>query len=194
MNEIKKSGSTFSLDCFPWAKDYPACPKTSVTLSWNEEGIAVHFVSYETNLRAIETEHNAPVCQDSCMEMFMQYAPKTDARYINLEINPNCAVYAAIRYDRARREMIDPADIELLGVRSAIFEDRWELDFCVPVAFLQKYVPTYEHKAGAPLRGNFYKCGDLTDHPHYGCFANVGVPQPDYHRPEFFADFVLMED
>ena len=52
-------------------------------------------------------------------------------------------------------------------------------------------VPTYRHGEGAVLRGNLYKCGDETDHPHYACFHNIDWAKPDYHRPEFFATFVL---
>ena len=67
---ISKEGSRFALEYFPWVKDFPATPKTEAVLSWDEGGINVHFVSYETNLRAVQTEHNTPVCEDSCMELF----------------------------------------------------------------------------------------------------------------------------
>lgn len=189
---ISKEGTTFEIADFPWVKDFPATPKTTVTASYDDDAMKFHLVSYETNLRAVETAHNAPVCQDSCMEVFMQYAPETDERYINLEINPNGAVYNAVRYDRARSQRIDPADAEMLGVKTAIYEDRWEIDLTVPVAYIQKHIPTYRHGKGNVLRGNFYKCGDLTDHPHYGCFAHIERPEPDYHRPECFVEFELV--
>ena len=47
---ISKEGSRFALEYFPWVKDFPATPKTEAVLSWDEGGINVHFVSYETNL------------------------------------------------------------------------------------------------------------------------------------------------
>lgn len=193
MYPIKKSGSRFCLSYFPWAEAYPACPETAVTVSWDKGGLDLHFVSYETNLRAEQREHNTTVSQDSCVEAFLQVSPETDERYINLEFNPNCAVSSSIRYDRKRSQRLDPADIRTLSVRAEVFEDRWELWCRVPVAFLQKQVPSYRHEAGAVLRGNFYKCGDLTDHPHYAAFANIPLPSPDFHRPEYFAEFVLTE-
>ena len=193
MNVIKKSGSKFELLYFPWAKEYPSRPKTEATISWDESCFKVHFVSYETNLRAVEREHNAPVCNDSCMELFFQFAPETDLRYLNLEINPNRAVYAAVRYNRQNSQKLTPSDIEELTVESAVYSDRWELFITIPVDFIQKHLPTYKHGVGAILRGNLYKCGDLTDHPHYGCFANVPLEKPDFHRPEFFAEFILQE-
>lgn len=188
---IKREGSVFSLDCFPWEKDYPAKPRTEVTVSYDETGYGVHFVSWETHLRAVQTEHNTPVCEDSCMELFMKFAPDSDDRYLNIEINPNGVAYGGIAYCREKAEKLAPADLDTLDIKTAIFEDRWEIDYRIPVAFIQKYIPTYQHQKGARLCGNFYKCGDLTDHTHYGCFAMIDWPHPDYHRPEFFADFVL---
>ena len=190
--EIKKSGTTFTVGHFPWVKDYPATPVTKVTLSYNEESFLVHFVSYETNLRATETAHNTPVHKDSCMEIFMCFDPEHDGRYINVEINPNCAAYSAVSLCREQSRLIDPADIDTLCIKSAVFDDRWELDYQIPVSYIQKQIPTYRHGPGARLRGNFYKCGDETDHPHFGCFSDIAWPHPDFHRPEFFADFVLV--
>lgn len=193
MYPIKQNGSSFGISKFPWIKDYPASPRTEATLSWDEDAIKVRFVSYETNPRAVEKEHNAPVCQDSCVEIFMQYAPETDPRYINIEINPNCAVYAAVRYDRERYEMISPKEIGELDVCARRYEDRWELDCKIPAAWIRRQIPTYRHEAGAILKGNLYKCGDLTDHPHYGAFSDIPLPAPDFHCPAFFAEFLLTE-
>lgn len=194
MYPIKKSGSLFCLSHFPWIKDYPGAPKTEVTVSWTEDALCFHFCSYEQNLRAVQTEHNSPVCQDSCVEIFMQYAPETDPRYINIEINPNCAVYAALRYDRARSTMIPPEEIQRLDVRVQAHKDRWEVDCRIPADWIRRWIPTYRHEAGAILRGNLYKCGDLTDHPHYGAFADIPLPSPDFHRPEYFTAFRLTEE
>ena len=152
----------------------------------------MHFVSYETNLRAEETQPNTPVFRDSCMELFMQFAPETDPRYINIEVNPNGAAYCSCLYGRNDGALVDPADIALLQIRTKVFSDHWEIDYVIPTAFIQKYIPTYRHATGTKLRGNLYKCGCATDHPHYGCFSPIPTPQPDFHRPEHFAEFELV--
>ena len=41
------------------------------------------------------------------------------------------------------------------------------------------------------VRGNFYKCGDKTAHPHFVSWNPVGTPSPDFHRPEFFGELLL---
>ena len=34
---------------------------------------------------------------------------------------------------------------------------------------------------------NLYKCGDNLSHPHFLSWQPIDTPQPDFHRPEFFA-------
>jgi len=191
MNTIKKTPSTFEIKNFPWKDKYRATPKTFITLSYDDEGINVHFVSYETSLRATETEHNTSVHKDSCMEIFMQYAADTDDRYINIEMNPNGAAYSAVSSGRESSQRIEPSDIDTLNIKTEIFEDRWEIKLKIKAEYIKKYIPSYKHESGTHMRGNFYKCGDDTDHPHFGCFNNIEWAYPDFHRPEFFADFVL---
>jgi hypothetical protein len=41
------------------------------------------------------------------------------------------------------------------------------------------------------LKGNFYKCGDLTAHPHFLSWSPVLTKTPDFHRPEFFGELFL---
>ena len=41
------------------------------------------------------------------------------------------------------------------------------------------------------LRGNIYKCGDRTAHPHYLSWAPIGTPSPDFHRPEYFGEVLF---
>ena len=191
MTEIKREGTTLPIDCLPWREEYPYAPKTSVTLGYDEEGLTLHFTTDETNLRATETEHNTFVYKDSCMEAFIQFDPAHDSHYINIEINPNGAAFAACGTCREDYGMVAVEDIETLGVRTAVHEDGWEIFYRIPVAFVKKYIPSYRHGEGARLRANFYKCGDETDHPHFASFAPIGVAEPDFHRPEYFAELVL---
>ena len=191
MERIKREGSVFTLSRFPNWIPNQCCPLTMATISYDDCCFKVKFVSYETDLRAKETEHNTEIYRDSCMELFMQFSPDTDDRYINIEINPNGAVYCSVRYSRENFELIHTEDIVTLQVVPTVYEDRWELFYQIPVKLIQKYIPTYLHKKGAKLRGNLYKCGNDTNHPHYGCFQNVLTERPDFHRPEYFAEFVL---
>ncbi len=82
-------------------------------------------------------------------------------------------------------------DAEMLDVKTDVSNDRWTVEYTIPISYIKKYVPTYEHKKGNIIRANFYKCGDETLTPHYGCFSLIKTDKPDFHHPEFFADFIL---
>lgn len=46
-------------------------------------------------------------------------------------------------------------------------------------------------RPGQRAAGNFYKCGDETEFPHYGAWSPVRTLSPDFHRPEFFGTLVF---
>lgn len=191
MYKITNEKTKFKLDYVPWPKEYPIKPETFVEFSYDDGGFKLHFVSYETDLRAVNTKHNTEVCQDSCLEFFAQFNYPTDKNYINFEVNPKGVALVAYQPGRGESTYVAPEDIDTLGIIPEIFEDRWELTYYVPVSFIKKYIPSYEHKKGNVIRANFYKCGDKTNHMHYVAFNNVGTPEPDFHRPEYFAEFEL---
>ena len=43
----------------------------------------------------------------------------------------------------------------------------------------------------ARLRTNLYKCADGARRPHFVSWNPVTTPEPDFHRPEFFGEFIL---
>ena len=189
MFKITKEGNKFDVTTFPWDNG-GATPATYAELSYNESGYKVAFTSYETDIRAVETTHNSPVHEDSCVELFAAFA-EGDKRYINIEVNPNGAAHCELGEGRGNRLQIDPADIDSLSIKTAVYEDRWTVSYNIPIEFIVKYLPDYKHGEGTVIRCNLYKCGDMTGHEHYGCFNKVDVPAPDFHRPEFFAEFKL---
>lgn len=166
-------------------------PKTTVELSVDDDGFEVYFKSYESPLRAVETEHNTMVCRDSCVEFFVQFDPLHTQDYINFEMNPNGAIYCAKGPVWENRVLIEPHIIETLGRRVEIHEEYWEAWLTIPLSFVQREFPKYEHKSGAVIKGNFYKCGNRTIRPHYGCWKYVEWSSAGFHRPEYFGEIVL---
>jgi hypothetical protein len=43
------------------------------------------------------------------------------------------------------------------------------------------------------LNCNFYKCGDKCMHPHYLSWSPIGLPEPNFHCPEFFGKINLIK-
>lgn len=63
----------------------------------------------------------------------------------------------------------------------------WNLVVAIPLDLIGLH---YEGKP-IEMRGNFYKCADLTASPHFLSWAPIDTPQPDFHRPEFFRPITL---
>ena len=71
-------------------------PQTQITayaqLVCGDDRLFVHLHADEDAIRAEETDPLAQPCQDSCLEFFLSPA-EGDARYLNIEMNPNCCLY-----------------------------------------------------------------------------------------------------
>ena len=141
------------------------------------------------------------------MEFFFQPDPQRDPRYINLEFNSLGTHLIGMGTGRHDLRFLQYTDRELLDVRSGILkapgdgeggvnQERpgirgWFVSFAVPFAYLKKYFPDFSPHKGVLMKGNFYKCGDLTLYPHYGCWSSIRYEKPDFHRPEYFGELVF---
>ena len=126
------------------------------------------------------------------MEFFVSPMPSNSMQYLNFEFNPAGAMYLSIGTNRNDRTVISPPNYtELFHVTTSIHDKGWNLEFNIPLSFLQRFFPELELTQGCGMRGNFYKCGDDTAHPHYGCWSLIDLPQPDFHCPDFFGHLIL---
>lgn len=179
---------------YPWAgtpgqNEYK--PETYFELSVTEEGFAMHITVHETDPRREHREHLSFVFEDSCVEWFVNFMPEKCDRYFNFEVNANGAMNAAFRKDRYDKQLLSPDEIETFGIQTRIWDTYWEVDYVIPFALIEKYIPDYQYCEGMTARVNFYKCGDKTKYPHYGVFSTIPLEKPDFHRPEYFKEIVM---
>ncbi|HZG57939.1 carbohydrate-binding family 9-like protein [Paenibacillus sp.] len=172
-------------------------PEVDVRLYYNAEKLFLRFRTYEANPLARYTRENDPVYEDSCVECFLQPLPLEDDRYLNFEWNAHGAMLLGLGEGR-KRERLTGLTKQLgiaarLGLRDPEDPGRtyWELACGIPFALIRTYFPAFRPVAGAELRGNFYKCGDATDVPHYGAWRPVRSEAPDFHRAEDFGTIRL---
>ena len=181
------------VDIFPWhgaAGDYH--PVTKARIAVCEDSLMVFMETSETGTRAEETDFSRQVHTDSCMEFFLMPDPENSAQYINWEFNPARAVCLCIgthRYDRHEIRLENYR--EYFQVKTITHNDGWSLEYCIPLAFLRSCFPALELKKGHVMRGNFYKCGDKTARPHFGCWSPIDLPKPDFQCPGFFGDLII---
>ena len=159
-------------------------------LCYDAQYLYVRQQAWEQNIRAEHTGYLKQVCEDSCMEFF--FAPLGEARYFNLEINPNGCVRLGFGTADGPRTQLVPRDLEQqFAVCPQRTEDGWSLTYRIPLSFVQTFFPDCRFAPGRTLRANCYKCGDLTDHPHYLSWNPVQSDVPAFHRPQDFGLFLF---
>ena len=66
----------------------------------------------------------------------------------------------------------------------------WRATCLLKLSLLESlYERSCDFPAGHRMRGNFYKCGDLTDAPHWGSWAPV--ERVDFHVPHLFGEIIV---
>ena len=161
----------------------------SAQLCYDENAIYVRLAAREKNIRAEYTGVLDAPCEDSCLEFF--FCPENgDDRYFNIEYNPNCCIYlglASCLEDLVRLVPEFGIPFEPKANRTS---DGWELTYEIPYTFIKRFFPNFKVESGMTMRGNFYKCGDLTEKEHYLCWNPITGDKISFHRP---CDFGLLE-
>ena len=175
------------LSCSPW-KEYPYSPYAYAKLAALSDRFAVFLNAEEPDIRAEVTELNGPVHTDSCLEFFVKFDPEHDKQYMNFEINPIRTLFLGMGDARADRKRIVVPDYKaFFNIATDINPPHdWNVHFEIPFSFIKEYFPTFIWGKGSYLAGNFFKCGDKTERPHFTCWSPVVSEKPDFHRPESF--------
>lgn len=175
---------------YPWDENGYK-PEVVYELSMNEHGFVMHITVPESDPKRVKTEHLQFVHEDSCVEWFVNFMPEKCDRYFNFEVNANGIMNVAFRKDRYDKQLLTLEDIASLGIKVEIYAEHWEVTYTVPFTLIQKYIPEYQFEEGMTIRANFYKCGDLTEFPHYGVWNPLPLDKSDFHQQEYFGEIVL---
>jgi hypothetical protein len=188
-------GIRFSVEAVNWPDKFGYRPLTTVSAAHSKTAIYVLFQVHGNCLRAASTKDNQNVNEDSCVEFFVKQ-PDSDY-YFNFEFNCIGVCKAGKHYkDRDNVVYFSPDQLHRIDRWSSIglraFNEMngmfsWEL--CVRIPFeLMDIDPESLPKM---LLGNFYKCADATEQPHYVSWNPIKTDNPDFHRPEFFGEIYL---
>ena len=194
------SGSAHTGERFTIAHDRPegaASPETSGQVVYLPgEGLEVSMVCREKNPRAIYYNPNDPVHTDSCMEAFLDCFPDLPQYgYIGLEMNANGACHCSFGTSRHVRNYVLKRGLAHPEVAIERFTkdgaDYWRATCLLKKSLLEAlYERNCDFAPGHRMRGNFYKCGDHTDAPHWGSWAPV--ERVDFHVPHLFGDMIVV--
>ena len=186
---METGGAKGYIDTVNWPDEYPYMPDVAFSIARSSTHIAVLYHVRSLDLRACALEDNGPVWEDSCCEFFV--ADPADGTYYNFELNCIGTLLAAKRTGRhdaahftadqlSRIKRFTTLPRKQRELNGKIFG--WSEGLCIPMDLIVIDCDNLPSE----LRANFYKCADLSAHPHFTSWNPVEVPSPDFHRPEFF--------
>ncbi len=210
-----------AIDNLPWAKEYSYKPDVHFMAFYTDSGIILKYSVIEKSIRAVYGGDNEPVYEDSCVEFFFspgddknyfnfefncigtllaQYGSSRQERnFIDTELLESVKRYSTLgeevfperKWETGKEE----ADVSKDSQPPRIDGFEWELTVTIPFSLIFS-VSNFDggiealRKIGG--RGNFYKCGDKLETPHYLSWSMINTPHPDFHRPEFFGEIVFV--
>jgi len=185
-----------AIDQVNWPEEWPEKPEVTVEVSNDHENLYLHYRVKGEQLRAVTTEDQGPVWEDSCVEFFCRIPG--DDHYMNFECNCIGAMVASRRKGRAEEVQPLSADRmarirrtcsyprEAFEEKDGLFE--WSVQLCIPLDLIFGNRPPVFPQV---LQANFYKCADKTKKPHFLSWQPIPLPKPDFHCPQFFVEIVL---
>lgn len=192
---LELEGARFMVDRVNWPDAFPYAPFCGGRIARTRESLVVDFRVSGLDLRVQNLEDGGSVWEDSCCEIFIQAPDGTE--YFNFEVNAAGKMVVCHGPGRSGRIPVPAEDRERI-VRMAQFEGlqdykggiwSWRITLLIPFDVMG----IDPDALPARLRGNIYKCGDKTAHPHFLTWNPVSTASPDFHRPEFFGEFILSE-
>lgn len=156
------------------------------------KGIYLRMRTNETSLRAVNKNRDENMWEDSCMEFFI--CPFEHRKeYLNFEMNPNGAYLCQFGSGRENRVFLKTLTACEADVEASVDKNGWSLELFVPETLITEAFKEEFAAAPCTVKGNFYKCGDFTDKPHYGSFSKMTTLPPGFHNPECFAEIIIKE-
>lgn len=191
---LETEGAKFAVCENNWPEEAPYTPDCNGAVARSRTHLAVMYHVRGLDLRATVLEDNGHSWEDSCCEFFV--ADPCDGTYYNFELTCIGSLLSSKRTSRQDSTPMDPARLAEV-IRFSTLERRrieaeggifsWSVAMLIPFGLIgldPDHLP-------AAIRGNFYKCGDKTAHPHFLSWSPIRTPKPDFHRPEFFGELIL---
>ena len=176
-------------------------PDTRARIMYDDTYLYVIFKVVDKYVKAITTEPNGPVWEDSCVEFFFAPDSAKVLHYFNLEVN--CGGTPLMRFNRIPRTDYDTltgkelsmieiaASMPVLVDPELVGDTTWTIEYKIPFELLKSYSNISQPASGVVWKANLYKIADKTSNPHYLTWALIKNGIVDFHQPEFFGKLVF---
>lgn len=156
------------------------------------KGVYLRMRTNETDIRAVNFNRDENMWEDSCMEFFFcPFAHRKE--YLNFEMNPNGAWLCQFGEGREGRVFLKTLTSIEAQLDAEVTDDGWSLELFVPEKLISEAFGEKFTAESCSIKGNFYKCGDLTEKPHYDSFSKMTTLPPGFHNPQCFAEITISE-
>lgn len=181
------------ITCANW-EAYPYKPIAAFNIARTDTNLYLRFSVMGNSLKASFEEDGSPVYQDSCVEFFMR--KEGERRYRNFEFNCIGTCDAAVRLSRDEASPLTREEMRRIirypSIKREAFGERkgihaWSLIVVIPFELMGIDPDHLPEK----IYGNFYKCADNTENPHFLSWSPIDLPEPNFHCPEFFGEIYL---
>lgn len=183
------------INSFHWEKEGYSRPESFFRFyAVKNKGIFARLWSFESDIRAECRKRDDPCYTDSCLEFFIMPVCG-DKRYMNFEVNPNGIYLSEIGEKRENRRFIK--EISSLEPQINAFRinengrQAWGYDIFLSEEFISSVYGCDYKVEESTLRGNFYKCADLSTSPHFGAHFPVGSASLGFHNPDCFGNIII---
>ncbi len=174
-------------------------PRTEAKLLHDGEVVYALFRVDDRYVRCVHEDYESDTYKDSCVEMFVQ--PQGRAGYFALEVN--CGGAFSLRYieDPTRTanrfakwtpvSRDEAATVRVAHSMPSLVEPErteptsWWVEVAFPCRVMEPYCGPIGTLSGQRWRGNLFKCGDETSHPHWASWAPIGEAL-NFHQPVYF--------
>jgi len=183
-----------NINTLNWKDSFPYKPIVVFDIARGKEDLYIHYFVKGLSIRAMSDTDGTFVHPDSCVEFFMRKADEMS--YINFEFNCIGTCYACRHSSREVGIPLTPGEFKSIRryttLQREAFEEKkgiytWELIAAIPFNVMGLDAGSLPEK----IYGNFYKCADDTENPHFVTWSPINLPQPNYHCPEFFGEIYL---
>jgi hypothetical protein len=176
--------------------------ETLVSLKFSVEFLEIKFECRD-NPRMDQnyyTENNTPLFHQEVFEIFIHEGAESSENYLELQINPNNAIFLARisnRYKTDHTFELELLDAELPNIEHAVFKDPehqlWKGYLKIPLQLIGNRV----EDPGNVYRMNIYRIISEEDHEDpqwtcdaknatFACWSSTMTEEPQFHVPERF--------
>ena len=196
ISELRAKGAHGQIDCVNWPEVADYRPESFFRIAHSGKRIYILFENKGLGLRAVNSENQSPVSQDSCVEFFVQ-PDINNPRYWNFEFNAIGTVNASNRIERPNPNRLDDTEIDRIerypSVGKEPFEEidglqTWSLLVGIPL----EMIGIIFDNQPVEMKANFLKCGSKTKHTHYLSWAPIKTDSPDFHQISYFGNLTLL--